>query len=590
MSYLGRWLPTTIVVVAALTIVQRGALAKTAQELNQTAQAITVKISYTKRNSQGEVSSGNGSGILLQQAGDVYTVLTAAHVVRGKIDETITISTIATPDGQQYKLIADSTRVYRGNIDLAVIKFRSYSNYKLADLGNSNTLGGGMELYVAGFPDSKEVIKSGFVFREGRVTANSKQPFRDGYALLYSNDTSPGMSGGPVLNGIGKVVGIHGRGDRNQESQLKTGFNAGIPIARFADVAGGMGVDLGSAVARTVQSSTLTADDYFVSARQKDDDGDYRGALVDLDRMVALKPNAVFAYFFRSTLKYQLKDFQGAVAELNKAIALNPNFADIYSFRGVLKDKKLNDSQGALADFNKAISLNPDLAWAYNHRSALRFTKLNDPQGALADLNTAIALKPDFAEAYSFRGTLRFIKLNDPKGALADLNKAIAFKPDFAEAYSMRSSLKYRLNDFQGALADCNRAMSLNPNLATTYFLRGNLKSVQLNDFQGALADLNKAIALKPDFAEAYYHRGFLKYEKLNDFQGALADLNKAIALKPDYVLAYLSRSLVQATKLNNRSGAIADLRQAARLARAQRDTELLKSTIKFLHILGATE
>jgi hypothetical protein len=44
----------------------------------------------------------------------------------------------------------------------------------------------------------------------GQVTANRKRVFKDSYALLYSNDTLPGMSGGPVLNSEGKVVGSHG--------------------------------------------------------------------------------------------------------------------------------------------------------------------------------------------------------------------------------------------------------------------------------------------------------------------------------------------------------------------------------------------
>lgn len=35
------------------------------------------------------------------------------------------------------------------------------------------------------------------------------------------------MSGGPVLNQKGEVIGIHGQGD--QEKGIKTGLNLGIP-------------------------------------------------------------------------------------------------------------------------------------------------------------------------------------------------------------------------------------------------------------------------------------------------------------------------------------------------------------------------
>jgi hypothetical protein len=61
MGYFGSWLPTTVGVVTAVALVQNVALAKTAAEVNQIAQAITVKI-----------GKGNGSGILLQKNGDVY--------------------------------------------------------------------------------------------------------------------------------------------------------------------------------------------------------------------------------------------------------------------------------------------------------------------------------------------------------------------------------------------------------------------------------------------------------------------------------------------------------------------------------------
>jgi tetratricopeptide (TPR) repeat protein len=141
-----------------------------------------------------------------------------------------------------------------------------------------------------------------------------------------------------VLDEAGKVVGIHGKGDREQESRAKTGFNAGIPIARFADIAGGLGVETGAALARTVQSPTLTADDYFISAYQKNEQGNY----------------------------------QGALADYNQVITLQPNLAEAYVNRGILKRDKLNDLRGALADYDEAIFLDSGYALAYTHRGILK--------------------------------------------------------------------------------------------------------------------------------------------------------------------------------------------------------------------------
>ncbi|WP_310424319.1 tetratricopeptide repeat protein [Chamaesiphon sp. VAR_48_metabat_135_sub] len=297
---------------------------------------------------------------------------------------------ITTPDDRAYEVISSSIRSAPGSIDLAVVKFKSTTKYPTAKLGNCNVIKSGMDLYVAGFPGgSKAINELIFVFREGKVTANSNKVLENGYSLVYSNSTLPGMSGGAVLNSDGELVAIHGRGDRD-ENDAKTGFNLGIPVNRFATVASNMGVELGGQVAPIPQNTALKVDDYFASAVQKYNKGDNRGALADY----------------------------------NQAIALNPKDAEAYNNRGVLKYQKLNDVQGALADYNQAIALNPKDAESYINRDALKNKKLNDIQGALADLTQAIALNPKYAESY-YNLALVKAKSNDLKGAISDMQQAL---------------------------------------------------------------------------------------------------------------------------------------------------------------------
>ena len=66
----------------------------------------------------------------------------------------------------------------------------------------------------------------------------------EGYDVAYTCVTRSGMSGGPVLDAAGRIIAIHGRGDRDNQSSdgdentnpvdgEKTGFNLGISIQTF---------------------------------------------------------------------------------------------------------------------------------------------------------------------------------------------------------------------------------------------------------------------------------------------------------------------------------------------------------------------
>jgi tetratricopeptide (TPR) repeat protein len=534
----------------SIALVQTVAQAKTKVEIGRLAKSITLRIETVG-------SESRGSGVILQKQGDVYTVITAAHVLSDGSS-----FRLITPDGKVHQSL--SFRKANSNLDLAVVKFRSSNSYPLAEIGTSVSLESGSEIYVAGFPAATSTFDDGvFNFTRGEVTGNASKPNRSGYSLIYNSVTLPGMSGGPVFNDEGKLVAIHGQGDRSTDGQ-KTGFNLAITIERFGTVAVELGTSPETQIAALPVASNLNAADYLLSGDEKEDKGDYKGALADYNQVLRIDPKYALAYNNRGYLKMQrLNDVNGALADFNRSISINPTFATAYNNRAFLKEDKLNDFNGALADYGKSLQIDPTDAKVYNNRGLLKAEKINDIKGAVADYSKAIAVDPKYFNAYINRGFLRSEKLNDQKGALADYNQVVAINPKYAVGYNLRAVLKAdSFNDPKGALADYNQAIALDPKYAVVYLNRGILKDDALDDPAGALSDYNQVIALDPQYAAAYFRRGLLR-DNRKDTTGAVADYNQAIILEPKYALAYNNRGLVKLEKLDDVAGALADFNQA---------------------------
>ncbi len=248
---LAAMLTGTAVVSAIVMTMPSSANALSGTQVNDIAREVTVLI-------RGE--QGHGSGVIIQKSGNTYYVLTAEHVVRKKDD-----FKLVTADKQAYAV--DYSQIQKINgVDLAIVKFTSDKNYQVAKMGTAKT-NEGQDVYVSGWPSNGAVgnAAGGELIRQ--FTGGSISGFLpkslNGYSMIYTNVTRAGMSGCPVLDTAGRLIGIHGMGDKEDARQLiesglsqeaavglaakiKPGFNYAVPISVFLQKSQSVGISANS--------------------------------------------------------------------------------------------------------------------------------------------------------------------------------------------------------------------------------------------------------------------------------------------------------------------------------------------------------
>jgi WD40 repeat protein len=198
---------------ATLALVQWQAISTLAPvQVNNIAKQITVMIGGL---------DGKGSGVIVARKGNTYTVLTAHHVIKkpGVYD-------IITPDGQKYP-VERSQRL--GELDLALLKFTSSRNYTIAQVIDSSTVEEGAKVYHAGFPVAPG--SRTYLFIPAQLSSRGTGEIL-GYDLFFTGQPKPGVSGGPILDERGLVIGIYGKA----EDDLDTEGVQGIPIEKIPNL------------------------------------------------------------------------------------------------------------------------------------------------------------------------------------------------------------------------------------------------------------------------------------------------------------------------------------------------------------------
>ena len=132
-------------------------------------------------------------------------------------------------------------------------------------------------------------------------------------------------------------------------------------IITFQVVGVGQTLKIGSKEWYAEAKKSIEEEKLFGKAWDKRNKKDYKGAIKDYTKIIALKPKSTYAYLYRGNVKAILKDYNGAIDDYNKAIeidAVEPSHVtkSAYLDRGRAKFA-LGDNIGACLDWKKAEEL-----------------------------------------------------------------------------------------------------------------------------------------------------------------------------------------------------------------------------------------
>ena len=402
-----------------------------------------------------------GSGTIVAKNGDIYTLLTAWHVLSSVRDGEELYA--VTNTGVSYRIpIKSIIRV--GNVDIALARFRGPNGLKIAKI-SAEDVRIGEDAEVFGYPVT---ASKKLALNRGYILANAKVGVEEGYQLLYKIETSSGMSGGPVVDKFGNVVGVHGRGELDERAQdrtgqiIKTGVNYGVPVKYLV-------LALSGKDASYKNEEPISWEDYYAKTvrlwRSKKDHGGEYGIELS-SRLISFtsdKTLLMWAHIYRRDMYDAVEKYKQALADNLTAASL----AESMEIKKLLSKMechfylKLGDNWDAIKCYDRWALLDPADSSVYGLRG-FTWSILKEWGKALNDFESALKYHPTNIDYLISASRMNWFAGNMNQ-SMHYSNMAVSASPNSIDAYMQRALTHESIANYSEARNDLVRAGELLP-------------------------------------------------------------------------------------------------------------------------------
>ncbi|MDC3077955.1 serine protease [Prochlorococcus sp. AH-716-O05] len=434
-----------------------------------------------------------GSGVIVRKKDNIYSVLTAAHVVcslRNKFVDTEEYA-LKTFDGSWHdsnnysnlkvkcppilkgQQIMSSTfcsapisKAYPWPIDIAVLEFKSDKEYIVAKRSISIKRYGS-DVYVSGFPKSGN---GELVIRKSQETIDippsSINETCKGYGLRYLTKTENGMDGGGVFSMKGKLVGIHGYREVTREDDLilsRGSHGTGIYIPYWKELVDPF--DPSKGFPEYLEKNNAEDDVSALISRAK--------SFINIARTEKINNNPNFIIEEASTSV--LDGLKRAEKMDSRQPVIPALIAQIYIRRFEDGSKQKMYLTEALENINKAIKLQNPAFLSSKDSYDGRFQKI---RAYVHFLYGEYINNQDSILSYRF--------------AIKNIDERLSLKPNDVASWKDKAKYHYSAKDLGGAYSSLIRASKLAPNDPSIFIDMGIILATN-NENGKACKDFNRA-------------------------------------------------------------------------------------------------